>query len=139
MATMSGKRTLEIIVVSGLPPPCTASVNLAMKSELGTFSLLTVTFGYFVVEGFGDFVQTVHLALAGEGVPVADGARQRAPAGGRRPGALRRGGWPASRLTPRRAAPPPAARTPRASSPLPVIAEAVRNRVGAYCMGSSRL
>src|SRR6516162_2844378 len=43
---MSGRRTLEIMVVSGLPPPCTASVNFAMKSELGTFSLLTVTFGY---------------------------------------------------------------------------------------------
>src|ERR1044071_8537405 len=43
---MSGKRTLEIMVVSGLPPPCTANVNFAMKSELGTFSLLTVTFGY---------------------------------------------------------------------------------------------
>ena len=47
MATMSGRRTFEAIVVSGLPPPCTASVNLAMKSALGTFSLLTVMFGYF--------------------------------------------------------------------------------------------
>jgi len=37
---------LEAMVVSGLPPPCTASVNLAMKSALGTFSLLTLMFGY---------------------------------------------------------------------------------------------
>ncbi len=50
MAAMSGKRELEIMVVSGLPPPCTASVNLAMKSEFGTFSLLTTTLGYFCLK-----------------------------------------------------------------------------------------
>ena len=46
--TMSGTRSAAIMVVSGLPrPPCTASVNLAMKSAFGTVSDSTVSSGCF--------------------------------------------------------------------------------------------
>jgi len=50
MATMSGRRKLAAIVVSGRPPPCTARVNFAMKSAFGTSSLLRVMAGYLALK-----------------------------------------------------------------------------------------
>ena len=52
--------------------------------EVGVGHVLAVDhhLGILLVEGLGDLIQAVHLALTGKGVPVADGARQR----GRRDG-----------------------------------------------------